>query len=102
MEQGQWLGHYKLIFMDYSMPIMDGLETTSKIVEFLNEKGLDTADFDKSPYICCLSAYSEPRFAEKALEVGMHNFMTKPAKMMDVEQLLEDLNMMPKKEENSD
>ena len=50
---------YKLIFMDYSMPIIDGLQATECIQESVKKRGLDLNNFDQSPYICCLSAYSD-------------------------------------------
>ena len=63
---------YQLIFMDYSMPILDGLQTSVKIKKLCNKKGID------SPKIVCLTAYTEPQFRQKALDAGMDDFMTKP------------------------
>ena len=47
---------YKLIMMDYSMPICDGPTTTIAIREILTARGISR---DQQPFICCLSAYSE-------------------------------------------
>ena len=75
---------YKLVFMDYSMPIMDGIQTTKQIVQSLTTMGLDPNNTEQSPYICCLSAYSEPTFVERAKAAGMHDYMTKPAQIQKI------------------
>lgn len=95
VDAGRQLKPYKLIFMDYSMPIMNGLETTKEIVKAVKERGLDPKNFNESPYICCLSAYEEQNFVDKAMNAGMHNFMTKPAQHSDLRLLLAALNMLP-------
>lgn len=65
--------------MDYSMPLIDGIEATDRILEFLKKHGLDLLNFNVSPYICCLSAYTDQTYVDKALQAGMHDYMTKPA-----------------------
>ena len=84
VEPGLQLAPYRLIFMDYSMPVLDGIETTRLIRECVQEHGFDPDDLNQSPYICCLSAYHEQSYINQAYQVGMHNFMTKPAKFTDV------------------
>ena len=61
------------------MPIMDGIETTERIIEGIRERGYDPRNLNESPYICCLSAHTENSYIEKAKSAGMHNFLTKPA-----------------------
>lgn len=58
-----------LIFMDYSMPEMNGLETSLKII--------DLYKFYKTekPIICCLTAYSEQTFRDNAMKAGMEHFI---------------------------
>lgn len=79
IDAGSQLQPYRLIFMDYSMPLMDGIETTQAIIEAVRERGYDPRNTNESPYICCLSAYDEESYIEKAMKAGMHQFMTKPA-----------------------
>ena len=70
---------YRLIFMDYSMPMVDGIQATQGILDTVRNRGLDQNNFDESPYICCLSAYTDQTYVDKAMEVGMHDYMAKPA-----------------------
>ena len=65
--------------MDYSMPLIDGIETTERIIEYMKKRGLDVLNLNESPYICCLSAYTDQAYIDKALQAGMHDYMTKPA-----------------------
>ncbi|WLD58397.1 response regulator [Salinispirillum sp. LH 10-3-1] len=59
---------YDLIFMDCEMPIMDGYEATQKI-RHLN---------DHKPWIIGLSAHAMREQIDKALNVGMDRYLTKP------------------------
>ena len=63
---------YRLILMDFSMPICDGPISTSKIREFLTEQKL------KQPFICFITAYTQPFFKEVAMESGCDAFLVKP------------------------
>ena len=65
--------------MDYSMPLIDGIQTTDCILKSVKKRGLDHLNFNESPYICCLSAYTDQTYVDKALQAGMHDYMTKPA-----------------------
>ena len=85
---------YRLIFMDYSMPILDGIQTTRLIQQLMVDRGLDPNNINECPYICCLSAYVEDSYVENALSAGMHNFMTKPASPFNVKILLSSLNIL--------
>ena len=91
--RGEPVQQYKLIFMDFSMPILDGLETTSLIKQFMLDQGLDPCNFATSPYICCLSSYAEQSYITRAMDSGMHDFMTKPAQLKTVKQLLSKLGL---------
>ena len=62
---------YGLIMMDYSMPVMDGTVCTKKIRDLLAQHGAN-------PRIVCVTAYSDREYKDKALGVGMDEFMTKP------------------------
>ena len=55
------LKQYQLIFMDYSMPDKDGIETATEIFDTFKEFGIDSEHADW-PYMCCLSAYTDETF----------------------------------------
>ena len=64
---------YKLIILDYSMPVMDGPTACANIRAMLAE-----AQCDSKPFICCLTAYQNSTFKKNALSKGMDRFEVKP------------------------
>ena len=94
IDAGRQSKPYRLIFMDYSMPIRDGIKTTKLIQQLMVDRGLDPNNINECPYICCLSAYADASYVENAIMAGMHNFMTKPANAFDVNILLSSLNIL--------
>ena len=73
---------YKVIFLDYSMPEMDGPQTASELRQILDMAGLEV------PYICCCTAYTEASFMKIALEAGMDHFLTKPIELNELTAIL--------------
>ncbi len=65
--------HYDLIFMDCTMPIMDGFETTKEIRR-LEIEGV----IERSP-IVALTGNTREGDREKCLESGMDDYIPKPA-----------------------
>lgn len=72
---------YHLIFMDVMMPEMDGFETTRRIVEHYPKKD--------RPIIITTTANAMADDREKAILVGMNDFISKPFKMQDVQDKLD-------------
>jgi len=70
--------HYDLVFMDIQMPILDGYQATKKIRE---------ANFHDL-IICGLSANAMRCDVDKALSVGMNEYVTKPLNVDDIELVL--------------
>ena len=66
---------YDLILMDIEMPLLDGFETTREIRRRETSQGLP-----RTPIIA-LSADAMLEHREKAREVGMDDFLTKPIEM---------------------
>ena len=63
---------YKVVFLDYSMPEMDGPQVASEIRQILDMSGLEV------PYICCCTAYGEAAIKKLALDAGIDHVLTKP------------------------
>ena len=59
---------YNLVLMDWKMPEMDGLETAKRIRE----------NYGKETVVILLTAYNWYDVLDKALEVGIDSFLTKP------------------------
>ena len=75
---------YDAILMDIQMPVMDGLEATKRICEKYS--------VSERPWIIALTAAAMGGDRERALEVGMHDFITKPVR---TERLIEALKKVP-------
>lgn len=63
---------FKLIFMDYQMPIMDGIETTKKIVEMIKKN-----EIPETAIIGCTAFVSIDEIS-KCYAVGMKDVIIKP------------------------
>jgi CheY-like chemotaxis protein len=73
---------YDLIFMDFHMPLMDGLEATGKIRQL----------YPLSPIkIVAVTAAALPGDKEQCLESGMDDYITKPIKKEELTQMLQRL-----------
>lgn len=67
----------KLVFMDLTMPIMDGFEALEKIKEF-----------DKNAKVIIVSADIQKLSMEKASKLGAFNFIKKPIDLEKMQQIL--------------
>jgi signal transduction histidine kinase/DNA-binding response OmpR family regulator len=72
---------FDCILMDMQMPIMDGLEACKIIVKGDKEKG-------DVPKVVFVTAHALVEFKEKALAAGAFDFITKPFKMEDIDNVL--------------
>lgn len=64
---------HELIFMDLSMPQMDGLDATKNIREIF-----DVRRDLRQPNIIGVTAHVDKSFCEKALKAGMNEVESKP------------------------
>jgi CheY-like chemotaxis protein len=82
---------YALIFMDLSMPVMDGLEATRKIRALEKERQKRLRDAAPAPaLIVALTGLASSRDQANAFASGVDLFMTKPVKFKEIGKLLED------------
>ncbi len=86
--------HYDLILMDYNMPILDGLETTKIIRKKIKQ--------DKRCIpIIALTANAMKGEKEKAIKVGMNDYMSKPIMLKDLKKKLDThMNKIKSNEKN--
>ncbi|KAL4436253.1 hypothetical protein ABPG74_015844 [Tetrahymena malaccensis] len=76
--------HYKLIFMDIEMPIMNGYQTSQQIYELYQKDGA----LEKKPYIVACTAYVGEDDKKLAKLNFMDDFVTKPIQSNILEQVL--------------
>ena len=72
----------KLIFMDYQMPIMDGIQTTLKIIDFLKIEKMKNI-----PIIAC-TAFNGKDEIESCFKVGMQHFINKPVEFCEIKEII--------------
>ncbi|MCI8452140.1 MAG: response regulator [Eggerthellaceae bacterium] len=75
-------GYYQLIFMDWQMPRLDGIEATRAIIAYEQQTGRAHV-----PIVAMTAnAFNEDR--RRALEAGMDGFMAKPINLAELERNL--------------
>lgn len=70
-------GGYDLIFMDLIMPVMDGFEASTKIIEA-----------DKKVKIVALTADSASETIKKSEMCGIHHFVSKPVRQEEIKKII--------------
>ncbi len=75
----------KIVFLDLTMPVMDGFQALEKIKEF-----------DKDAKVVIISADIQKLSMEKALELGAFNFIKKPIDLVKMEQILKKIKELDK------
>lgn len=83
---------FDLIFMDLSMPVMDGYTATSKIREY------DREMCHSRTRIYALTALGAENARERAFASGVDFFLAKPAKMKEIAAILKSLNELDRGE----
>ena len=70
-----------LVFLDLTMPVMDGFEALEKIKEF-----------DKNAKVVILSADIQKLSVERVLALGAFNFIKKPIDSTKMQQIINKIN----------
>ncbi|KAH8599634.1 hypothetical protein B0O99DRAFT_724009 [Bisporella sp. PMI_857] len=78
-------GGFDVIFMDISMPIMSGIESTRHIRRFEREQGLNPVA------LVALTGAANPTTRQEAFSSGVDLFLTKPVPMRSLKIMLDDL-----------
>ena len=78
---------YDIIFLDYRMPEMDGIETLKKLYELYPEKA-------KATPIVCLTASAIAGDRERMLKAGFDDYLPKPVNILDMERMM--IHYLPK------
>ncbi len=73
---------FDVVFMDCEMPVMDGYTATSSLRKW------EQQEQRKPLYVCGASAHAMPEYRERAIASGMNQFIVKPLRIEDLEQVL--------------
>ncbi|KAM3147332.1 hypothetical protein pb186bvf_000583 [Paramecium bursaria] len=71
-----------LILMDYSMPIMDGVETTKNIIKMIENKEIPQI------HVIGLTAFTSNTDVQKCLDAGMSDVLSKPLQLKEFTEIL--------------
>ncbi|MCJ1387585.1 hypothetical protein MMC18_000428 [Xylographa bjoerkii] len=80
----QNMGHFDLVFMDISMPIMDGMSSAREIREFERKESVEPTT------IIALTGLASLKAQEEAFSSGIDEFWTKPVPMRKLKAIVED------------
>ena len=69
-----------IVLMDMKMPNMNGLEASEEIIKY-----------DRNIPIIMMTAYGEMEIVQKALEVGVKKYITKPFDIIDLRNLVREV-----------
>jgi CheY-like chemotaxis protein len=86
-------GLYSCIFMDISMPVMDGFEATRHIRNFERDNSLDKT------FILALSGLASESAQQEAYGSGINLFMAKPVRQNDLKEVLVSQQLLQKSPE---
>ena len=75
---------YNLILMDYDMPVLNGIEATKIIRQYMK----DTAPNLPQPFICCITSYNDANLKNEAIKARMNSFAVKPIFKSCIQKLL--------------
>ncbi|RFU75524.1 hypothetical protein TARUN_6732, partial [Trichoderma arundinaceum] len=81
--------HCKYIFMDVSMPIMDGFEATRRIRAYERENQI------KPAIIFALTGLASESAQQEAFGSGVDLFLTKPVKLKELGMILRSRGLLP-------
>ena len=76
---------YGIIFMDLSMPILDGYEATKEIRNFLRQKGII------QPMIVACTGHTEEEFIKKAWDTQMDEVLQKPVNILIIKEIMQEI-----------
>ena len=79
---------YRVIFTDFSMPHLDGIESTRKIREFYRRMGVARED---QPQIIGVTGHTLKEFSDKGFEAGMNRIESKPFYLKTMQSLINEL-----------
>ena len=79
---------FSIVFLDYSMPVMDGIETAKRLREEIEKQTIDTLSI-----ICC-TANVQQSALDRAIQAGMDSYCTKPVSLNVIKAKIKEFSPM--------
>ena len=79
---------YKVIFTDFNMPVMDGIQATKKMRAYLTEKGKE------QPGIIGVTGHVLDAFLEEGKTAGMNSIVPKPMHINVLKKMLKKYGLL--------
>ena len=90
-------GHaYELIFTDFNMPGMSGIEAASKMRQYLDEREIHR---EEQPKIIGVTGNASNDFNLEGQKVGMNMVVTKPLYVRDLKSILKKYGKLEEEDE---
>lgn len=83
---------FDVIFMDLTMPVMDGFESTKRIRKLEGQRKRDGED-PRPSIIIALTGLASDEDQNRAFAAGVDHFVTKPLRFKDLKQMLSQWNL---------
>jgi len=77
--------NYEIVFMDCSMPFMDGYKCSRLLLNMLEDNEVSKETY---PAIVAVTGHVEDDFLQRAVRSGMHQVFSKPIKSIEVAEIL--------------
>jgi len=88
--------HFDLVFMDIEMPEMDGFETAQRI------RGGDCGKNKNDIWIIAMTAHALTDIKQKALEMGINDFITKPIDITKIQERIDILSLKAREQDSKE
>lgn len=84
---------YRLVIVDFNMPIMVGPQVVSRIREVI-QRNLLLEEEASMPYFCCATAYPDDAVSQECNAAGINEIVQKPLPLDTIERLLSRVGLL--------
>lgn len=89
--------YYKVIIMDFNMPVMGGVQACQEILAFLSKKSKKQYNIHKAKHklvVLGYTAYTDETTADQAIKAGMQTIISKPVTKDKFVEILKEIDVL--------